>query len=122
MNYETSVKADTTEPMTTDRYGAVVDDEQPKSRKKTAIIVGAIILALLLLAGAYFAIPAGDPAGADDGESQAPVVTVIAPGQTSVSGTIEVPGQIAARRAMPVGVAGEGGRVVSVPVAAGEWV
>ncbi|MEM6586678.1 MAG: efflux RND transporter periplasmic adaptor subunit, partial [Pseudomonadota bacterium] len=35
---------------------------------------------------------------------------------------IEVPGQIAARRAMHVCVEGEGGRLISVPVDAGQWV
>ncbi|MEM7690038.1 MAG: efflux RND transporter periplasmic adaptor subunit, partial [Pseudomonadota bacterium] len=84
--------------------------------------VGAIIIALLLAIAAYFALAGGDPGPVADDASQAPVVTVIAPGRTTVTGTIEVPGQIAARRAMPVGVEGQGGRVISVPVDAGQWV
>jgi HlyD family secretion protein len=122
MNYETSVKAEATESVETDSYGSVVEPAHSSTRLKPFLIAGGLLFALLVVAGGYFAMAGGDPAGAGDEESQAPVVTVVAPGQTTVSGTIEVPGQIAARRAMPVGVEGEGGRVISVPVDAGEWV
>ena len=76
----------------------------------------------MLALAAYFALAGGDPAGPGDDSTQAPVVSVIAPGRTSVSGAIEAPGTIAARRPMPVGVAGEGGQVLSVRVDAGDWV
>ena len=49
-------------------------------------------------------------------------MSVIAPGQATIEGTITATGTIAARREMPVGVVGEGGRVVSVPVEQGQWV
>ena len=39
-----------------------------------------------------------------------------------MNGTINATGTLAARREMPVGVVGEGGRVISVPVEAGQWV
>ena len=39
-----------------------------------------------------------------------------------VTGEIEAPGTLAARRPMPVGVVGEGGQVVRVTVDAGDWV
>jgi RND family efflux transporter MFP subunit len=47
---------------------------------------------------------------------------VVRPGRTTVEGEITATGSLAARREMPVGVVGEGGRVVSVPVDAGDWV
>ncbi|MFY0116402.1 biotin/lipoyl-binding protein, partial [Acinetobacter baumannii] len=54
--------------------------------------------------------------------SQAQTVSVVAPGRTTVEGNINASGTIAARRDLPVGIAGEGGRVVSVLVDAGTWV
>jgi HlyD family secretion protein len=49
-------------------------------------------------------------------------VTVLAPGRTSVAGRIGATGSLAARRELPVGVAGEGGQVVQVLVEPGQWV
>ena len=67
-------------------------------------------------------IAGGEPTAAGDEESQAPAVTVIAPGKTTIEGSIEAPGTLSARREIPVGVVGEGGKVVSVRVDAGDWV
>ena len=86
------------------------------------LIVGAGIFIILLAIAAYFAFSSGPVDGAGDETSQAPVVTVISPGMTSVSGVIEASGTLAARRPMPVGVVGEGGQVVRVQVDAGDWV
>lgn len=122
MNYATTITAEAAEPVGTEVQGAVTERAQAGAGKRLLLTIGAIIFAILLAAAAYFALAGGEPATTGDDESQAPVVTVVAPGQTTVAGTIEVPGQIAARRAMPVGVEGEGGRVISVPVDAGEWV
>jgi RND family efflux transporter MFP subunit len=47
---------------------------------------------------------------------------VVSPGRTTVAGVINATGTLAARRTMPVGVVGEGGRVVSVLVEPGDWV
>ncbi|GEO00211.1 hemolysin secretion protein D [Novosphingobium sediminis] len=63
---------------------------------------------------------ATDAASARNAQAQS--VSVITPGRSSVTGTITASGAIAARREMPVGIAGEGGRVVSVLVDAGDWV
>jgi multidrug efflux pump subunit AcrA (membrane-fusion protein) len=49
-------------------------------------------------------------------------VTVVVPGRQQVPRIITATGQLAARRDMPVGIAGEGGRVVSVLVEQGQWV
>ncbi len=55
-------------------------------------------------------------------DAQAPVVTVISPGRTTVSGEINATGSLAARRELPVGSVGEGGQVISVLVEPGQWV
>ncbi len=52
----------------------------------------------------------------------APVVTVSVPGTTMVEAVVRGTGSIAARRDMPVGVQGEGGRVTAVLVDAGQFV
>ena len=120
MNYETSITSEAAEPVATEIEGArrVSAGGLPRN----LLIAGAVILGLLLAIIAYFALAGGEPSAAGDDDSQAPVVTVIVPGQTDIAGIIEAPGTIAARREMPVGVEGEGGRVQSVPVDAGEWV
>ena len=53
---------------------------------------------------------------------QAPPVTVTMPGRQTVDRTITANGSLAARLEMPVGVAGEGGRVTQVLVQPGQWV
>ncbi len=121
MNYETTITADIQDDISTDVAGRT--DSQQSSSRKTLVISLVGLLVLLGAIAAYFTLAGGEPvpAGDDDG-LQAPVVTVIAPGKTTVSGMIEAPGTLAARRPMPVGVVGEGGRVLSVRVDAGDWV
>lgn len=53
---------------------------------------------------------------------QAPAVTVIVPGRQQAASIITASGLLAARREMPIGVVGEGGRVVDVLVEPGQWV
>ncbi|MEL6486475.1 MAG: efflux RND transporter periplasmic adaptor subunit [Pseudomonadota bacterium] len=120
MNYSTTIKAEASQPLGNDV--SVEASETTQSSARLFVWIGAGLFALLLAIAAYFAIAGGDPAKTADDGSQAPVVTVVVPGRTTVTSTIEAPGQIAARRQMPVGVEGEGGRVISVPVDAGEWV
>ena len=90
----------------------------------TRVLLIALAGILVLLAGIalYVAFVVGEPENAADENAQAPVITVISPGTTTVSGMIEAPGTLAARRPMPVGVVGEGGQVRSVRVDAGDWV
>jgi RND family efflux transporter MFP subunit len=85
--------------------------------------VTAVIVAALALFAAYKFMTSGSGDDSLSGdEEQAPTVTVSAPGKTTVQGTITATGSLAARREMPVGVVGEGGRVLSVRVEAGQWV
>src|SRR5687767_1645582 len=93
-------------------------------RRRNRIILVAVA-ALILVAAAFFLfagggsdekkVAVGVDAKAGDGGA-APAVTVIVPGRHSVARIISATGQLAARRDMPVGIAGEGGRVVSVLV------
>ena len=122
MNYETTIKADAADAVQGDANAQEWERAQMNPGLKALLIIGGVLFVALLAAAAYFAFAGGAPVEAGDEAKQAPVVTVVSPGQTTVAGIIEVPGQIAARRAMPVGVEGEGGRVISVPVDAGQWV
>ena len=120
MNYETTITGEAVDSVPADMTAR--EKKRMSRGMRTALIVGAIVFGLLLAIGVYFALTATPATGPGDDADQAPVVTVVTPGKTTINGVIEVPGTIAARREMPVGVVGEGGRVVSVPVDAGDWV
>ena len=120
MNYETRVDMSDTQDRTMpgDEPGS---EDSRQSRKKMWIVLailvaGAIIGALLLSGGEEEA-----PFAASDGATT-PAVTVLAPGAGTLQGVINATGTLAARREMPIGVVGEGGRVVSVTVEPGDWV
>ncbi|MXP44378.1 efflux RND transporter periplasmic adaptor subunit [Allopontixanthobacter sediminis] len=121
MNYESSVTADSPEYTTADMAGA---DGRTERSSRRGLWITVVLLAIVVVAVAvYYLMGSGEPApeaGADAG--QAPAITVVSPGSGSIEGEISATGTLAARRAMPVGIAGEGGRVVSVPVDAGQWV
>jgi len=120
MNYETTITAEAADGVTTDFAGA--HTVPALAIPRWLLLGGGGLFVLLLLIGGYFAIAGGQPAPADDNNSQAASVTVVTPGKTMVAGEIEVPGTLAARRPMPVGVVGEGGQVLRVTVDAGDWV
>ncbi len=69
-----------------------------------------------------FLLKGGGSGTEDSGTSELPVVSVVTATASSIDGNIEATGTLAARRELPVGSVGEGGRVVSVPVDAGQWV
>lgn len=95
-------------------------EEERRSRRKLWLIglaVAALVVAI------WFWLNRGTGAADDAAKrNQAPVVSVIVPGKTTVDGTINANGTLAARREMPVGVPGEGGQIVSVLVEPGQWV
>ena len=99
--------------------------DRSRRRRMIFIAVGVVLIALLV---AFFMFrggeetPATGVAGSGKGGASAPTVTVAVPGRQSVNRTISATGTLAARREMPVGVAGEGGQVVRVLVEPGQWV
>ncbi|HEX8573527.1 MAG TPA: efflux RND transporter periplasmic adaptor subunit [Allosphingosinicella sp.] len=106
----------------------VIDDETAARRRRRNIII-AVVAVLVLLVAAYLMFGRGGDdtkvavkAGGAEGSEAAPAVSVVVPGRQQVARTISATGQLAARYDMPVGVPGEGGKVVSVLVEAGQWV
>jgi RND family efflux transporter MFP subunit len=103
-------------------------EEADNRRKRTRLIVAVVLIALALAATwfAFSSVKGGDAASADGaggaGAQTIPNVTVLVPGRVPVVAAISVNGTIAARREMPVGIAGEGGQVVRVLVEPGQWV
>jgi RND family efflux transporter MFP subunit len=86
------------------------------------IVLGLVgLLALLILLALRFTGVMGGKVAAGD-NTQVPLVTVAVPRQESVTKVANATGSLAARVDMPVGVVGEGGRVVSVLVQPGDWV
>jgi len=120
MNYETTVDSGKLGGFVSDSMVDGIDGEAGSRRK---LWVGlAIVVALAAVAAMYFFSSGGSTDFAPRDGQQAPAITVAAPGRATIQGTITATGSLAARREMPVGVVGEGGRVVSVPVEAGQWV
>jgi RND family efflux transporter MFP subunit len=85
-------------------------------------IIGAILLVALVVGVALWMTRGGKKADASAPVEQMPTVSVAAPGRQSVARVISATGTLAAKREMPVGVAGEGGRVTAVLVEPGQWV
>ena len=116
MNYETTIDASSAVALNT-----LSDQEGEARSSRHKWVIGAIVV--LLVVGAWWAMHGSDtPADGENVGAQAQVVSVVVPGQTTITGTINTSGTIAARREMPVGVAGEGGQVTQVLVDAGDWV
>ena len=118
MNYEAGIKSEIDDASMVDIDEGGTVSSLAKNRKAwiiaAVVLLGAAIAAYLMLSAA--------PADNGASEAQAPAVSVVAPGRTTIAGEITATGTLAARREMPVGVVGEGGRVVSVPVEQGSWV
>lgn len=120
MNYD--AKIDTAEPgdaPADDR--PLLDSEDDRRARRRAWTVG-IAAAALLIAIFLFLHGRGKDEFTAEQANQAPVVSVISPGRTTVAGRISVTGTLAARREEPVGIAGEGGQVAQVLVEPGQWV
>jgi RND family efflux transporter MFP subunit len=102
-------------------------DEAPKSRRWlwiTLAVVAIIAIAAFFMMGKKDG--AAQQAAAKNAgkanQSQIPTVTVAIPGRQSIQEVISGTGSLAAKREMPVGVAGEGGLVTRVFVEPGTWV
>lgn len=113
MNYETSF----------DKNALGADELDAETiRKRRRLILGLLIaLAIVVAAFVAWRVLGGEK---DQGQNknQVPLVTVAVPGQQSVTRTANATGSLDARVDMPVGVLGEGGRVLQVLVQPGDWV
>ena len=124
MNYESQVTSEDAGSVSSEEaMGGDIGNPRPSRSGNTLVLWGAIIGVLILAGLAYLAYASWSaPVEEDDTDGQLPSITVISPGQQTVEGQIAATGTIAARRQVPVGAVGEGGRVVSVPLDAGDWV
>ncbi|MBO9576286.1 MAG: efflux RND transporter periplasmic adaptor subunit [Sphingobium sp.] len=114
MNYESSLSKDAL---------MAGDPDAETIAKRRRLILGALALVVIVIA-ALVAYRMFGPKNKDTGgnSAQVPVVTVAVPGQRAVTKTANAIGTLAARVDMPVGVLGEGGRVVQVLVQPGDRV
>ena len=114
MNRETSIHSSDTL--------VVVDGS--RARRRMIIIAAIAALALLVIGLAVvMGRNSNNGAAAKAGNAtQAPTVTVVVPGRSEVGRTVTASGPLAAKRDQPVGIAGQGGRVVRVLVDSGAWV
>ena len=108
-----------------------VDEEELARKRKRRRIIIAVVLILLVVLAAWFMMgrggapaegPKGPAAKAGGRGGQMPAVTFIVPVRQEVPIMISATGSLAAVRDMPVGIAGEGGRVVRVLVEPGQSV
>ncbi|MCM8729722.1 efflux RND transporter periplasmic adaptor subunit [Hephaestia sp. GCM10023244] len=118
MNYESGAVGEA------ERY-TLPDMSEGGGRRRRWVVYAVVAAAIVLVVG-YLALghskPVDQPFGAVDPSTQIPTVSVMQPGNDTIVRDISATGTIAARREMPVGVAGEGGRVTRVLVDAGTWV
>lgn len=120
MNYETRMDVSTIQQ---EPAGLAEDADELRARKKRNVIIALAVLAVAVIIAAFLLNSSDEPAPfTAQSTANIPAVTVISPGEGTYAGLINATGTLAARREMPVGVVGEGGRVVSVPVEAGQWV
>jgi len=119
MNYETTMADMGSAPK------ALVEDIEIDGRqvRRRRIIVAVVVAVVLLLIAAWMMSRGAKEDGLSSGAGSAtPTVSVIEPGRSTVAGVINATGSLAATHEIPIGVVGEGGRVVSVPVEVGTWV
>ena len=121
MNYDARI--DTLEAREESASFDPLAEEGEESRRSSRRMWLLAIVALALLIGLWFLAHRGQTVqtGANLA-AQAPLVSVVAPGRVTMTGTISANGTLAARRELPVGVAGEGGQIVQVLVEPGDWV
>ena len=112
MNRETSIHSSDTL--------VVVDG----SRRRRQLVIGVGIAIVLLVVVLLLAVGrGGSPKPAQNATAgQIPSVTVVVPGRSEVGRVVTASGPLGAKRDQPIGIAGQGGRVIRVLVDAGSWV
>jgi HlyD family secretion protein len=122
MNQQSEIRGDTPVELDSDGIDSAAWNVQRK-RPWLWVLAVFLLIGAIGAAGWYFTQGSGAAVpAADKDDSQAPRITVITPGQATIEGNVTATGTLAARREMPVGIVGEGGRVVAVPVEQGQWV
>jgi RND family efflux transporter MFP subunit len=111
MNYETPLLGND---------GTLALPAPERRYRRALVVIAALAIVLALVAGWWWMHSHAAPKAA--AVEQLPSVTVSAPGRSTVSQVISATGSLAARRDMPVGVAGEGGMITRVLVEPGQWV
>lgn len=110
------------------RTTVLLEDGTERRSNRKAWIIGGIVALIAILGAAFFFMSGDDAAAPGAGAAPAgksgamPTVTVVVPGRQVTGTVITGTGSLAARREMPVGVAGEGGLVTRVLVEPGSWV
>lgn len=113
MNYETSF----------DKNALGADELDAETIRKRRRLILWLLIAIAVIVVAFVAWRMlGGKKEQDQGRSQVPLVTVAVPGQQAITKTANATGSLDARVDMPVGVLGEGGRVLRVLVEPGAWV
>ncbi len=121
MNYDARIDTAEAQPDSTGLDPLDLDGEDEGRSKRRIWLIGAV--ALLAIIGLWFLTHRNSSElAAGNAAAQAPMVSVMAPGRVTVTGTIRANGTLAARRELPVGVAGEGGQIAAVLVEPGDWV
>ncbi|MCT2559902.1 efflux RND transporter periplasmic adaptor subunit [Tsuneonella sp. YG55] len=115
MNYETTVVPD-------EEAVPVLDDSGEGAKRRRKLAIWGIAAAFALVVAIYVYASGSDSAAPAGDDALVPVVTVVSPGRATIEGTISANGTLAARREIPVGSVGEGGRVVAVSADEGDWV
>ncbi|HMO67334.1 MAG TPA: efflux RND transporter periplasmic adaptor subunit [Novosphingobium sp.] len=124
MNYDSRIETPESEAGMPAAEGASDPFDEPadEQRERKRLWIGAAIVAAMLVGLWFFTHREASNDLVASRDSQAPLVSVIAAGRATVEGRISATGTLAARRELPVGVAGEGGQVVQVLVEPGQWV
>ena len=113
------------EPRFADNAIALGEEEERRRKRRRLVIILAVVGIIAAIAIAFYLMRGGageDAGAAAEGARSVPRVSFMVPGSQQVAKTISASGTIAARREMPVGVAGEGGQIVRVFVDVGDWV
>ena len=112
MNRETSIHSSDT----------LVVVDRSRRRRQLLIAAGIGLVLLIVVLAVVLGRSASKQPAQTAGAGQIPTVSVVVPGRTSVGREVVASGPLGAKRDQPVGIAGTGGRVVSVLVDAGSWV
>jgi RND family efflux transporter MFP subunit len=91
-------------------------------RKRRRLMIGLLVAVGIVIAALVAWRVFGGKSDQNQNTNQVPLVTVAVPGQQAVTRTANATGSLDARVDMPVGVLGEGGRVLQVLVQPGDWV